>query len=114
MMLILAGTKEEHLNMLEGGIIAKLLDEKWSTYAKVGEDALQRQMTSVPGFLHEAARYPHPAPHHGLHDGLPETDNRGVFLTPQSPSLTPPALAGEGTQGGDGGHHHGGRQQVAS
>ena len=33
-MLILNGTKEEHLNMLEGGIIAKLLDEKWSTYAK--------------------------------------------------------------------------------
>ena len=23
--------------MLEGGIIAKLLDEKWTTYAKVGE-----------------------------------------------------------------------------
>ena len=32
-MLILAGTKEEHLNMLEGGIIAKLLEEKWSTFA---------------------------------------------------------------------------------
>ena len=31
------GTKEEHLNMLEGGIIAKLLDEKWTTYAKVSE-----------------------------------------------------------------------------
>jgi hypothetical protein len=27
--------QEEHLNMLEGGIIAKLLDEKWSTYAQV-------------------------------------------------------------------------------
>ena len=36
-MLILNGTKEEHLNMLEGGIIAKLLDEKWSTYAQVRE-----------------------------------------------------------------------------
>ena len=23
--------------MLEGGIIAKLLDEKWTTYAKVGD-----------------------------------------------------------------------------
>ena len=34
-MIILAGTKEEHLNMLEGGIIAKLLDEKWNTFAKV-------------------------------------------------------------------------------
>lgn len=34
-MIILAGTKEEHLNMLEGGIIAKLLEEKWSTFAQV-------------------------------------------------------------------------------
>ena len=34
-MIILAGTKPEHLNMLEGGIIAKLLDEKWTTFAKV-------------------------------------------------------------------------------
>lgn len=35
MMIILAGKKEEHLNMLEGGIIAKLLEEKWTTFAKV-------------------------------------------------------------------------------
>ena len=35
MMIILAGTKEEHLNMLEGGIIAKLLEEKWGTFAQV-------------------------------------------------------------------------------
>ena len=35
MMIILAGTKEEHLNMLEGGIIAKLLEEKWTTFAQV-------------------------------------------------------------------------------
>ncbi len=34
MMIILAGTKEEHLNMLEGGIIAKLLEEKWTTFAQ--------------------------------------------------------------------------------
>jgi hypothetical protein len=25
----------EHLNMLEGGIIAKLLEEKWKTFAQV-------------------------------------------------------------------------------
>ncbi len=36
MMIILAGTKPEHLNMLEGGIIAKLLEEKWTTFAQVG------------------------------------------------------------------------------
>ena len=35
MMIILAGTKEEHLNMLEGGIIAKLLEEKWITFAQM-------------------------------------------------------------------------------
>ena len=34
-MLILNGTKPEHLNMLEGGIIAKLLEEKWNTFARV-------------------------------------------------------------------------------
>ena len=34
MMIILAGKKEEHLNMLEGGIIAKLLEEKWTTFAQ--------------------------------------------------------------------------------
>ena len=38
MMIILAGTKEEHLNMLEGGIIAKLLEEKWGTFAQVRSD----------------------------------------------------------------------------
>lgn len=35
MMIILAGKKEEHLNMLEGGIIAKLLEEKWTTFAQM-------------------------------------------------------------------------------
>ena len=34
-MIILNGKKEEHLNMLEGGIIAKLLEEKWTTFAKL-------------------------------------------------------------------------------
>ena len=34
--------------MLEGGIIAKLLDEKWTTYAKVGE--LQREYSVSLGF----------------------------------------------------------------
>ena len=29
------GKKEEHLNMLEGGIIAKLLEEKWTTFAQM-------------------------------------------------------------------------------
>ena len=35
LLIILAGTKPEHLNMLEGGIIAKLLEEKWKTFAQV-------------------------------------------------------------------------------
>ena len=35
LMIILNGTKPQHLNMLEGGIIAKLLDEKWKTFAQM-------------------------------------------------------------------------------
>jgi len=33
--IILDGTKEEHLDMLDGGIIQKLLEEKWKTFARV-------------------------------------------------------------------------------
>lgn len=29
------GTKEEHLDMLDGGIIQRLLEEKWKTFARV-------------------------------------------------------------------------------
>ncbi|XP_076397457.1 transient receptor potential cation channel subfamily V iav isoform X2 [Megachile rotundata] len=32
--IILNGTKEEHLNMLDGGIIQRLLEEKWKTFAR--------------------------------------------------------------------------------
>jgi len=31
--MILAGSKEEHLDMLDGGIIQRLLEEKWKTFA---------------------------------------------------------------------------------
>lgn len=34
-MIILNGTKEEHLDMLEGGIIQRLLEEKWKTFAQL-------------------------------------------------------------------------------
>lgn len=33
--IILNGTKEEHLDMLDGGIIQRLLEEKWKTFAQV-------------------------------------------------------------------------------
>lgn len=33
--IILNGTKEEHLDMLDGGIIQRLLEEKWKTFARV-------------------------------------------------------------------------------
>ncbi|XP_076282451.1 transient receptor potential cation channel subfamily V iav [Lasioglossum baleicum] len=33
--IILNGTKEEHLNMLDGGIIQRLLEEKWKTFARL-------------------------------------------------------------------------------
>ena len=34
-MIILNGTKEEHLDMLDGGIIQRLLEEKWKTFARI-------------------------------------------------------------------------------
>ena len=34
MFMILAGSKEEHLDMLDGGIIQRLLEEKWKTFAQ--------------------------------------------------------------------------------
>ena len=37
LMIILDGTKEEHLDMLQGGIIEKLLEEKWKTFARVSK-----------------------------------------------------------------------------
>ncbi|XP_033323673.2 transient receptor potential cation channel subfamily V iav isoform X4 [Megalopta genalis] len=35
--IILNGTKEEHLNMLDGGIIQRLLEEKWKTFARYAD-----------------------------------------------------------------------------
>ncbi|XP_039287858.1 uncharacterized protein LOC111044938 [Nilaparvata lugens] len=35
--IILNGTKEEHLDMLDGGIIQRLLEEKWKTFARVNQ-----------------------------------------------------------------------------
>lgn len=35
LMIILNGTKEEHLDMLDGGIIQRLLEEKWKTFAQM-------------------------------------------------------------------------------
>ncbi|KAK2725018.1 hypothetical protein QYM36_001463 [Artemia franciscana] len=34
LMIILNGTKEEHVDMLDGGIIQRLLEEKWKTFAQ--------------------------------------------------------------------------------
>lgn len=38
--IILNGTKQEHLNMLDGGIIQRLLEEKWKTFARVRDVAV--------------------------------------------------------------------------
>lgn len=40
--IILNGTKEEHLDMLDGGIIQRLLEEKWKTFARVCFDTILR------------------------------------------------------------------------
>lgn len=34
-MIILNGESSEHLDMLEGGVIQRLLEEKWKTFARV-------------------------------------------------------------------------------
>ena len=41
-MMILNGKKDEHLDMLEGGIIQRLLEEKWQTFARVSAVAQPR------------------------------------------------------------------------
>jgi hypothetical protein len=44
--IILNGTKEEHLDMLDGGIIQRLLEEKWKTFARVSmATSVQVQLT---------------------------------------------------------------------
>jgi hypothetical protein len=35
-MIIVNGETDEHLDMLEGGVIGQLLREKWKTFARVG------------------------------------------------------------------------------
>ncbi|CAL8109963.1 unnamed protein product [Orchesella dallaii] len=45
--MILAGGKEEHLDMLDGGIIQRLLEEKWKTFAQ--RQFMKRMMIA---FLH--------------------------------------------------------------
>jgi len=52
--IILDGTKEEHLDMLDGGIIQKLLEEKWKTFARVYTYIISITiflLTSLNGFL---------------------------------------------------------------
>lgn len=34
-MIIVNGETDEHLDMLEGGVIRQLLDDKWKTFARV-------------------------------------------------------------------------------
>jgi hypothetical protein len=34
-MIIINGETDEHLEMLEGGVMRQLLDEKWKTFARV-------------------------------------------------------------------------------
>ena len=34
-MIIINGDRDEHLDMLEGGVMRQLLDEKWEKFAKV-------------------------------------------------------------------------------
>lgn len=34
-MIVLNGETDEHLDMLEGGVVQRLLEDKWKTFARV-------------------------------------------------------------------------------
>lgn len=46
LMIIVNGDKEDHMEMLEGGVMRQLLQEKWKTFAKVCVSA-HREMEIV-------------------------------------------------------------------
>ncbi|XP_013102765.2 transient receptor potential cation channel subfamily V member 1 [Stomoxys calcitrans] len=69
--IILNGTKEEHLDMLDGGIIQRLLEEKWKTFAQ--NQFLKRLLILVVHLLClSSAIYLRPA-----HDGEEEEEEQG-------------------------------------
>ena len=35
LMIVINGEEDDHLEMLEGGVMRQLLDDKWKTFAKV-------------------------------------------------------------------------------
>lgn len=43
--IILNGQKEAHLDMLDGGIIQRLLEEKWKTFARVSTGCIESELT---------------------------------------------------------------------
>lgn len=58
-MIILNGTKSEHLDMLEGGIIQRLLEEKWKTFARVSMVCVYVCVCEQDGEMNTT---PHPYP----------------------------------------------------
>ena len=42
LMIIVNGETDEHLDMLEGGVIRQLLNDKWKTFARVSWSTLQQ------------------------------------------------------------------------
>jgi hypothetical protein len=46
------GETDEHLEMLEGGVVKQLLDEKWKTFARVGSlfHYCQFHWSNIPHF----------------------------------------------------------------
>ncbi|XP_037824937.1 uncharacterized protein LOC119613071 [Lucilia sericata] len=72
--IILNGTKEEHLDMLDGGIIQRLLEEKWKTFAQ--NQFLKRLLILLVHLLClSTSVYLRPA-----HDGDDDDDEEGTDL----------------------------------
>ena len=51
LMYLTEGRTDEHLEMLAGGVIRQLLDEKWKTFAKVGTSDQLNYSHSNPLYL---------------------------------------------------------------
>ncbi|XP_017098766.2 uncharacterized protein iav [Drosophila bipectinata] len=92
--IILNGTKPEHLDMLDGGIIQRLLEEKWKTFAQ--NQFLKRLLILSTHLLClSVSVYLRPA-----HDGEGEDDDGSDGSDPAAAALQD-VEAGEDNGGGD-------------
>lgn len=97
--IILNGTKPEHLDMLDGGIIQRLLEEKWKTFAQ--NQFLKRLLILSTHLLClSVSVYLRPA-HDGDDEAVTETADAPATAALQDRAQTELAGNGNGVEGGD-------------